>query len=120
MTCTVRGDRETFHLHTLKNYIPHFLKLTYERHQVGVAIFSMEAFEYKNFTSKRVVLHRTNRKGNICMQSLRILQLYFKVSYHNVEEESKERERKKAKIQNNQNNNDESLTDAIELRVESV
>ena len=120
MTRTVRGDRETFYLHTIRNYIPHFLKLTYERHQVGVAIFSMEAFEYKNFTSKRVVLHRTNRKGNICMQSLRILQLYFKVSYHNVEEESKERERKKAKIQNNQNNNDESLTDAIELRVESV
>ena len=101
MTHTQRGDRETFYLHTLSNYVPHFMQVTYDRHILGVAIFSMEAFKYKNFTSKRIVLHRTNRRGNICKQSLRVLQLYFKVSTHNVEAEMKERERKRAKINGN-------------------
>ena len=119
MMLTRRGDRKKFYLHTLYKYIPHFLKLTYKRHQVGVAIFSMEAFEYKNFTLKRVVLHRKNCRGNICIQRLRILHLYFKVSYHNVEEETKERDQKKAKRQSNadvnNNNNDNSHDPTSEL-----
>ena len=77
------------------------MQITYDRHILGVAIFSMEAFEYKNFTSKRIVLHWTKRRGNICKQSLRVLQLYFQVSTHNAEAEMKERGRKRAKINSN-------------------
>ena len=99
MTRRNKGDAETFYLHTLYNYIPKFLKLTYDRHRLGVAVFSMESFEYKNYTSKNVVLNRTNRKGNICQQSLRVLQLYYKVSYHNISNEMQTRNKRAHKTE---------------------
>ena len=118
MTKTDKGDSETFYLHTLYKYVPYFMKLTYQRHRLGVAIFNMEPFEYKNFTSKRVVLHRTNRRGNICKQSLRLLQIYYRTSFHDVEAELKERKKKQARhhynddISSSTTNNNNMLLDA--------
>ena len=93
MTNSQRGDKESFYSHTLSCYLPQMLKETYERHNLGLGIFSMEGFEYKNYTSKQVLNNRTNGKlrTNIVMQSLRILQLLFKCSYFNPEAEVKRR-----------------------------
>ena len=105
-----KGDSETFYLHTLYRYIPWILEETYRKHRLGVGVFSMEPYEYKNYTSKRVVLHRTNRKGNIPLQILKLLQLYYSTSHHDVIEESKTRENKKRKRSDNGNNNNNAGT----------
>ena len=96
MTKTDKGDSETYYLHVIYKYVPYFMQIIYSRHRLGIAIFNMEPFEFKNFTSKQVVLYRTNRKGNICKQSLCLLQIYFKTSFHDVKAEIKQR--KKARV----------------------
>ena len=54
-TSTSENLGETFYLHTLKHYIPKIMRSTYEKHRLGPAIFTMEGFEYKNYTSKQVM-----------------------------------------------------------------
>ena len=38
------------------------MKETYERHGLGVGVFTMEGFEYKNYSSKQAVKNQTNKK----------------------------------------------------------
>ena len=68
-----QGDCETFYLYSLRWYFPEIMKLTYQRHGVGIGVYTLEGFEYKNYTSKWVVQTRTNGKDNITMQSLKTL-----------------------------------------------
>ena len=72
-------------------YIPQLLKQMYERHNLGLRIFFMEGFKYKNYTSKQVLNNCTNGKlkTNIIMQSLHVLQLLFDCSHINPEAELK-------------------------------
>ena len=49
----------------------------------------MEAYEYKNYTSKQVVFYRTDKCRNIPKQSLKVLQLMYKTSYHSHTDERK-------------------------------
>ena len=63
---------------------------------------TMEGFEYNNFSSKYVVSTRSNGKGNIVMQSMRVLHLLFRSGYHNVE--CKKKRPKKETSNENQNN----------------
>ena len=44
MSSRSEGDRETFYLHCLRHYIPKMLKVTYERHSIGLGDFTMEGF----------------------------------------------------------------------------
>ena len=80
MTRLMHGDGETYYLHTARWYIPKLMRITYNLQGLGIGIFTMEAFEYKNFTSKLVVLHRTNKRGNVPKQSLKVLQLMYRPS----------------------------------------
>ena len=75
MTNTSVRDEETFYVHALTNYIPGITRETYKRYKLGVEIFSMECFEYKNHTSKQVLNNRINGKirSNIVLQSMRVL-----------------------------------------------
>ena len=93
MTNRRTGDKENFYVHVLTNYIPGIMRETYKRHKLGVGIFSMEGFEYKNYTSKQVLNNRTNGKikSNIVLQSMRILQLLFKCAYFDPHAEMKRR-----------------------------
>ena len=93
LTRQTPGDKETFYSHTLFHYMPSIMRTTYERHGLGVGIFTMEGFEYKNFSSKQVVNNRTNGRAqlNITAQSLRVLQLQFDCDVHDVEKEKKRR-----------------------------
>ena len=99
MTRLNMGDKDTFYCHVLTKYVPHILKITYERHKLGIGIFSMEGFEYKNYTSKQVLNNRTNGKvrTNICLQSMRVLQLLFDCEYHDLEVEVKRRKKESEK-----------------------
>ena len=39
------GDKKTFYVHVLTQYIPKMIRDTYQRHSLGVIIFSMEGFK---------------------------------------------------------------------------
>ena len=77
MTRRIRGDGESFYLHTMRWYIPKMLRKVYDLHKLGIAVFTMEGFEYKNQTSKRMVKTRTNGKGNITKQSMKAMHMFF-------------------------------------------
>ena len=85
---------ETFYLHNLKHYMPHIMRYTYENHGVGPAIFTMEGFEYKNYTSKQVMRCWTNGRGIQCMQSLRVMQLLYINDHFSVSDEFNKQQRK--------------------------
>ena len=83
------GEGESFYLHVLRHYMPKHMQTTYSRHRMGVAVFSMEGFEYKNYTSKHVMQSRNNGRGIQAKQSLRILQLIYVHGLFDVKKELK-------------------------------
>ena len=85
---------ETFYQHNLKHYMPHIMRYTYENHAVGPAIFTMEGFECKNYTSKQVMRCCKNGQGIQCMQSLRVMQLLCINDHFSVSDELKKQQRK--------------------------
>ena len=64
------GDEENFYSHTLRFYIPQFAKITFERHGMGLGIFTMQGFEHRNKESKFVFLNHTNKKENVAKQTI--------------------------------------------------
>ena len=46
------GSKKTFYLHALRYYMPVIAEITYNRHQKGIGIFSMQCFEYRKKESK--------------------------------------------------------------------
>ena len=48
MSLDIPGDGETFYIHSITKYIPVIMRRTYDQHKLGVGIFTMEGFEYKN------------------------------------------------------------------------
>ena len=89
MTRRSIGDGESFYLHTMRWYIPKMMRQVYDSHSLGIAVFTMEGFEFKNQTSKRVVRLRTNGKGNIPKQSMKAMHMLFLGMHHNVQDELK-------------------------------
>ena len=43
------GDEETFYLHVLRFYIPHLSKITLQKHQMGIGIFTMQGSKLPNY-----------------------------------------------------------------------
>jgi hypothetical protein len=56
---------ETFYLHTLCHYLPVHAKLTFQRHRLGLGIFTMQGFERRNKESKNCIkrFSTANRKS---------------------------------------------------------
>ena len=71
-------------------------------------LMTIEGFEYKNLSSKYVVSTRSNGKGNIVMQSMRVLHLLFKSGYHNAERKIK-RQKKETSTANSSNNSEDDI-----------
>jgi hypothetical protein len=46
---------ETFYFHAFRFYVPKLALLTYERHKLGLGIFSMQGFERRNKESKNTL-----------------------------------------------------------------
>ena len=67
------GRLETFYMHTLRFYIPKIARITYDRHRLGVGIFSMQGFERRNKESKNCLKRFSNNKGNIVVPNMKRL-----------------------------------------------
>ena len=80
------------------------LKKRYQDHNLGLGIFSMEAYEYKNYTSKQVVLHRTNKRSNVAKQILKVRKLMYKTSYYkHIDETKKQAKQTEKKVKRRRN-----------------
>ena len=76
-TNTVKGDGETFYCHIAKHWIPNMARWTLDNLGCGVGIWTMQGFEHRNKQSKFVYAHKTNGKGNCCLQVLKGLHNSF-------------------------------------------
>ena len=59
------GSDEKFYSHALRFYIPWMAKEAFEKHGVGVGIFTMQGFEQRNKESTNCMKRFSNWKGNI-------------------------------------------------------
>ena len=72
------GDCETFCCHTLRFYIPQIAEITWKKHKLGVGIFSMQGFEWRNKESKNTLHWFTNKHDNVCKQNMkRLWDIFF-------------------------------------------
>ena len=69
------GNDETFYLHVLRFYMPDIVRKTYERHNLGPAIFSMQGFERRNKESQNI-MRRFTSHGNKNIVRTNMLRLY--------------------------------------------
>ena len=67
------GEKESFYMHALKNYIPTMARITLERHKLGIGVFNMQGFERRNKESKNTLRRFSNMKGNIVMNNVKRL-----------------------------------------------
>lgn len=115
LTDRVPGDHETFYAHAMRWYYPSILKKTYSKYGLGLGIYSMEGFEAINFMTKRTIRDHSNRRGNICAQTMVRMVMNYMNHNHDVVQELKERQKQKKKqietikrIHHGQGNNDEN------------
>ena len=60
------GDLETFYIHTIWFYTSQLANTTFERHTLGIGIFTMQGFEWRqNKESKDIYRQFTNKKSNL-------------------------------------------------------
>ena len=67
------GDDETFYMHVLRFYLPKIARVTFDKHGLGLGIFTMQGFERRNKESKNTLKRFTNCKGNVLAANLRRL-----------------------------------------------
>lgn len=76
------GDDETFYLHCLRFYLPEKAKTTFEKHNLGLGIFTIQEFERRNKESKNAFKRFSNGKHNVVVSNLkRLWDVFF--SRHN-------------------------------------
>ena len=80
LTNAALGDGETFYFHVAKHHVPRIAHDTLDKFNCGVGLWTMQGFEHRNKQSKFVYSHKTNRKGNCCMQALKGLHRLFLTS----------------------------------------
>ena len=87
LTKNKKGDRETFYLHCLRFYMPDIAQTTWEKHRLGVGIFTMQGYERRNIESKNVLNRFTNKKITLFYKALKGCGIYFILSiqqYNNI------------------------------------
>lgn len=67
------GDDETFYMHVLRFYLPKIARITFDEHDLGLGIFTMQGFERRNKESKNTLNRFSNTKGNVLCANLRRL-----------------------------------------------
>ena len=77
---TNNGFHETAYLHTLRYYMVDIMQTTFQRHNCGVGIFTLQGFERQNAESKRVYRRSYNNKSNPCCTILNKLLDIFRYS----------------------------------------
>ena len=78
---TYLSENETFYSHCFRFYMPRIARTSYERHKVGLGIFSMQGFERRNKESKNALRRfATMNRGspNLMVNNLkRLLHVYL-------------------------------------------
>eukprot|EP00957_Ditylum_brightwellii_P012814 968509-Ditylum_brightwellii.AAC.1 len=82
LTKEKEGAGKIFYTHVLHRYMPQPVEKLFKKYNVGLGIATMQAFEHRNKQNKRIVVNKSNGRGNICMQTLKTLYQVFK---HRVE-----------------------------------
>ena len=70
---TTNGSQESFYCHVLRYYVPRLVRTTFERHRLGIGIFTMQGFERRNKESKNCMKRFSNNKGNVVMNNMKRL-----------------------------------------------
>ena len=78
------GDDETFYFHCLRFYIPNIVDQTWEKHGLGVGIFTMQGYERRNKESKNTLRRFNNNKGNIVIGNMKRLWDLFYYEHPNM------------------------------------
>ena len=62
---------ESFYMHCLRFYMPKIAEITFDRHKLGLGIFTMQGFERRNKESKNTIkrFSTTNRKSKSLMKN---------------------------------------------------
>ena len=96
----VHGDLETFYSHVLRWYLPDIIKCVYAKYKLGPGIFTMEAFEAMNFSTKNVLRNKCNHKGNVCAQTMvELVTKYIDHQHYVAESLSSKRKQKEKNIE---------------------
>jgi hypothetical protein len=77
----VIGSLETSYSHILRFNLAQLARITYQRHKVGIGVFTLQGYERRNKESKNVFVKHSNAKGNLCLHTMKGLT----EQYHTVE-----------------------------------
>ena len=91
MTRFERGYGENFYFYFFCHYMPPIIQKIYQKNCLGLGVMTIEGFEHKNFTSKHALYNWSYGKGNVTLQNMKVMHLFFQSSYHNVLREIKKR-----------------------------
>ena len=67
LTKTMIGDKENFYMHCLRYYMPQLAERMWQKHRVGLGIFTMQGYERRNKESKNTLKRFTNSRGNVLL-----------------------------------------------------
>ena len=65
------GDDETMHMHVLRFYMKRISVTTFDRHKLGLGIYSMQGYKRRNKESKNAIRRFNNHSGNLVASNLR-------------------------------------------------
>ena len=74
------GGKEMSYMHILRYITGPLAKLTYERHGVGIGVFTLKGYERRNTELKYIFVRHTNKLCNFLIQILRRLTENFDAS----------------------------------------
>ena len=82
LSSKTEGDIDTFYSNTIRFYMLQIAQTAFEKHKLGLGIFTMQGFERRNKESKNTFRRFTNKKGNTLLSNLKRLWDFF--YYKNV------------------------------------
>ena len=77
---TIIRGKETSYVHILRFIIGPLARLTFERHGVGIGVFTLQGYERRNQESKYLFVRHTNKLYDFVKQILRRLTETFDAS----------------------------------------
>ena len=66
-------ENENYYSHVLICYTEKIMRLTYQKYRMGMGILSMQGHERRNKESKNCATRFSNKKHNLCIQTIKCL-----------------------------------------------
>ena len=67
------GYYETSYMHILRFNLAELAKITYDRHKLGIGVFTLQGYERRNRESKFIYDRHCNNRGNLCYSTMKRL-----------------------------------------------